>query len=72
LPLKRQVQDSSKRSIKCAVFFYCIEDINIPEVAVAYKEEYFIDLLKLYGFEIYKPIQYGSWCGREKYFKILS
>lgn len=46
---------------------YRTNNLDIPEAAVAYDEEFFIGLLKKYGFEIYKPIQYGSWSGREKY-----
>ena len=46
---------------------YRINDLDIPENAIAYEEEYFIGLFKKYGFEIYKPVQYGNWSGREKY-----
>jgi ubiquinone/menaquinone biosynthesis C-methylase UbiE len=46
---------------------YRTDNLDIPETAVAYNEEYIIGLFKKYGFEIYKPVQYGSWCGREKY-----
>jgi len=46
---------------------YRINNIDVPEETVAYNEEYFIDLLKKYRFEIYKPIQYGSWSGRKKF-----
>jgi len=46
---------------------YRTDNLNVPEAAVAYDEKFFIELFRKYGFEIYKPVQYGSWSGREKY-----
>jgi ubiquinone/menaquinone biosynthesis C-methylase UbiE len=57
----------SKHMFKHEYDNYRINDLDMPEDAVAYNEEYFIGLLKKYGFEIYKPIQYGNWSGREKH-----
>ena len=37
---------------------------DIPEFAVAYPEEWMLNLLSQYNFEVTKPIYYGSWCGR--------
>lgn len=38
-----------------------------PEFAVAYKENYMNSLFDKYYLELYKPIQYGSWCGRRNF-----
>ncbi len=53
-------------------FKYTIEgcltvDEKIPEVAIAYDEEFVIRLLEKYGFTIVQPIRYGSWCKRENF-----
>ena len=36
-----------------------------PEDAIAYPEDYIIDLIRKSGLKIKLPIDYGSWCGRQ-------
>jgi len=38
-----------------------------PEAAIAYPEEFIKRLFKKYRFEIIQPVNYGSWCKREKF-----
>jgi SAM-dependent methyltransferase len=38
-----------------------------PEAAIAYKESDIRGLFKKYQLSISEPVQYGSWCGRERY-----
>jgi ubiquinone/menaquinone biosynthesis C-methylase UbiE len=45
-----------------------IVDKNFPENAVAYKEEYIIDLYNKLGLEIKQPIHYGGWAGKKSPF----
>lgn len=45
---------------------YRIIDNKFPKSAVAYNEQYILDIIKCCGFNI-SNIYYGSWCGREKY-----
>ena len=40
---------------------------NVPEDAIAYKEEFVLSLINKYRLELDSPIYYGSWCGREKF-----
>lgn len=35
-----------------------------PESAVAYEENYIVDLFSKYGFKLREPIHYGTWTGR--------
>jgi len=44
---------------------YSIRNEEIPESAVAYQEDYLLELWQGYGFVIQKPIIYGWWSGRE-------
>ena len=38
-----------------------------PEFALAYKEQFIIDLFNKYGLEISQPIHYGCWCSRNEF-----
>ncbi len=53
-------------------FLYKIEgcmtiDENVPEAAIAYREEFVLGLFKKYGLKIAQPIHYGSWCKRDTF-----
>jgi len=53
-------------------FKYKIEDClttneNVPESAIAYNEEFVKLLFKKYGLNIVQPINYGSWCKRDRF-----
>jgi len=39
-----------------------------PESAIAYPEDFIFSLYEKHGFIVVKPILYGSWCGRERFF----
>lgn len=41
-------------------------DIEDPEVALAYSETHVLGLLEKYALGLAKPIQYGSWCNRDR------
>ena len=43
-------------------------DKNTPEDALAYRENYIIDLFNKQGLVIHRPVYYGSWCNRQDYF----
>ena len=45
---------------------YRFVDENVPEVAVAYNEQFINHLYEKFGFKVKGPIYYGSWCRREK------
>ena len=38
-----------------------------PERAIAYGEEFVLELFEKHGLRIAGPIRYGSWCGRERF-----
>lgn len=42
-------------------------DETSPEVSIAYKEETIEQLFRKYNLTINRPIQYGSWCGRDSF-----
>ena len=42
-------------------------DIDDPESAIAYDEEFILGLYAKYSFEIRKPVYYGSWCNRDTF-----
>lgn len=42
-------------------------DVNIPESAVAYPEEFMMQICHKQGLKIQQPIYYGSWCGRTQF-----
>jgi SAM-dependent methyltransferase len=44
-----------------------VNDKNIPEIAVAYDEEYLRALYERHELEITEPVNYGSWCGRQSW-----
>lgn len=41
---------------------------HIPEEAIAYQEDFILDLYAKYGLQIMPPIRYGKWCGRTEFF----
>lgn len=41
-------------------------DLQVPEKAIAYDEQYILDLYSAYNFTV-ENISYGKWCEREKY-----
>ena len=41
-----------------------VMDEHAPENAVAFAESDVVDLLARHGFDVLRPIHYGSWCGR--------
>lgn len=57
--------------VNCALTFphdcgdYRLENLQMPEAAVAYKEEFVNKLLSKYNLKMIDPIYYGSWCGRK-------
>lgn len=55
----------SKWSLKYDYGIYRVEDDEMPERVVAYSEKYIEELLTKYNLSIHKPIQYGTWYGRE-------
>ena len=40
---------------------------NVPESAIAYKEDIVKLLFNKYGLKIFQPIRYGSWCNRDNF-----
>jgi ubiquinone/menaquinone biosynthesis C-methylase UbiE len=46
---------------------YRIANEDTPEAATAYREDYILSLYAKYGLMMSPPIQYGSWCGRERF-----
>ncbi|KAB2488083.1 class I SAM-dependent methyltransferase [Priestia endophytica] len=46
---------------------YRLENPQIPEAAIAYKEEFVKRLMSNYNLKIMDPIHYGSWCGRKEF-----
>jgi ubiquinone/menaquinone biosynthesis C-methylase UbiE/glycosyltransferase involved in cell wall biosynthesis len=40
---------------------------NAPEAAIAYDQEFILQLFAKYDLKINKPIHYGSWCGRTSF-----
>ena len=42
-------------------------NLEYPEAAIAYSEEYIIETYKKYGLSITHPINYGNWCDRENF-----
>jgi ubiquinone/menaquinone biosynthesis C-methylase UbiE len=42
-------------------------DPGDPEAAVAFLEGHVMQLLAARGLRVSQPIQYGSWCGRERF-----
>lgn len=61
--------EAGKSSINLAVKIGpCrVADANAPELAIGYEEGWVVALYRKYGLEIRQPIQYGNWCGREKF-----
>ena len=44
-----------------------VENNEMPEFAVGFKENYVLELFAKHNINILQPISYGSWCGRDKY-----
>jgi SAM-dependent methyltransferase len=42
-------------------------DADTPEAVVGYAEPFVLALYEQHGLKINEPIQYGQWCGRDKY-----
>jgi len=42
-------------------------NLQNPETAVLYDQEYILDLYRKHGLTARNPIYYGSWCGRSRY-----
>lgn len=47
--------------------YYCTKE-NDPEAAIAYEEKSIISLFESNNMRIDNKINYGSWCGRDKYY----
>lgn len=60
-------QGKSTQDFKYEVEGCLTTDREVPELALLYKEDYIRELYQKYGLKISEPMQYGSWCGREKY-----
>ncbi len=61
--------DGGKSTIafKHVVETFRVDNIDVPEGAVAYRESDIIELLKKYGLHTEQSARYGSWCGRKKF-----
>jgi hypothetical protein len=46
---------------------YVTVNPKMPEAAVAFPEDYILDLLRSRGFAVRTPVRYGSWCGRKEF-----
>jgi hypothetical protein len=44
-----------------------VADASDPEVVTGYEEDFVRAVYDRYNFEIKEPIDYGAWCGREKF-----
>lgn len=44
---------------------YRTKEVDTPEAAIAYQEDFIRDLYAENGLKIVEPVHYGSWCGRE-------
>lgn len=71
------LNEESKKLIQTGIssldFRYQIDgclstDINTPEEAIAFNEDFIINLFERYGLTIVQPVLYGSWCNRVKFF----
>ena len=61
------MQGASSQDFKYLVDECLSVDKIRPEIAIAYPEDIIKRFYKQYGLEILVPIQYGNWCGREKF-----
>lgn len=59
---KRSSLDLAHEMSGCAVV-----DEADPEAALAYSETFVLEQLEIHGLELSRPIQYGSWCGRDDF-----
>lgn len=46
---------------------FWVNDLALPENAVAYDETKILDLYEECGLKVSEPIYYGSWCGRDNF-----
>ncbi len=46
---------------------YRLQNEEVPEDAIAYKEDYLKDLFNKNSLQMEEPVHYGSWCGRNNY-----
>jgi hypothetical protein len=42
-------------------------NLEYPEAAIAYREDYIIGIYEKYGLNIAQPINYGNWCERDNF-----
>lgn len=68
------LNDESERLIQCGLSTLdfsqeiqgCLTtDIDDPEIALAYREAWVLDLLERHALRMKEPVHYGSWCGRD-------
>jgi ubiquinone/menaquinone biosynthesis C-methylase UbiE len=57
----------STQDFKYQLEGYTTKDMNTPEAAVAYNEEFIYKIYEKYGLKLTEPIRYGSWCGRKDF-----
>lgn len=57
----------SKFDFKYDFGFYRLMDLDIPEIGVAYQEDFILSLYEKSGLKLIQPIQYGKWCGRTEF-----
>jgi SAM-dependent methyltransferase len=70
--LNKQSLDLIESGSSTLDFKYTIDNFKTidkasPEAAIAYAEDYILDLFHKCGLEIVNPIRYGSWCGRSEF-----
>lgn len=53
-------------NFNCDFGSYRVADANVPEGAVAYSKDYISALYRQNGFEVIKPIRYGTWRKRKQ------
>jgi len=42
-------------------------DVDLPERAIGFREDYIKEILKMNSLKLIEPIYYGSWSGREEF-----
>ena len=66
-PHRKSGGESQALNFKYVLGRHQVVDIEKPEYAVAYDEEYILNLFERNGLEIKPPLHYGSWNGRAEY-----
>lgn len=46
---------------------YRVDNIDVPEAAISFNENFVRNLYEKHSLKIVNPIYYGSWCGRENF-----